>query len=297
MSKILVSIALCGMLFFYACKKKDSENSGQLTAVQKRFGNTIDLNNLHNYSSQTRPAYITSDNSGFNPISDKGATLGRVLFYDKKLSSNNEVACASCHLQAFAFGDTAKVSKGVNGNTGRHSMRLVNNRFSQEVRYFWDERASSLETQSTMPIQDHNEMGYSGLNGDQNLQDLINKLKAIDYYQELFQFVYGSSEITESRIQLALSQFIRSIQSFDSKYDIGRQLAGSDGPPFINYTQAENQGKNLFLSPPVFDANGNRTSGGLGCQGCHRAPDFNIDPNTINNGIINSLSGGFDLLN
>lgn len=99
-------------------------------------------------------------------------------------------------------------------------------------------------------------------------------------------------------MQLALAQFIRSIQSFDSKYDSGRALADNDRQPFSNFTAQENQGKNLFLSPPVFNATGSRTGGGLGCGGCHAAPEFDIDPNSRNNGIIGTISGvGIDITN
>ncbi len=295
MNKFALTFGILTVVLINACKKK--EDSTEITAVQRTFSGRIDLDRLHSYAGQSRPAYITLDNSGANPISDKGATLGRVLFYDKQLSVNNNISCASCHLQQYAFSDTSVVSKGVNGTTGRHSMRLVNNRFSQEMKYFWNERANSLEEQTTMPIQDHNEMGYSGENGDPDINDLIAKLSQIDYYKELFKFVYGSEEITEVKMQNALSHFVRSIQSFDSKYDLGRSSVGADGPPFPNFTQQENMGKNLFLAAPVFDNQGKRTGGGLGCQGCHRAPEFGIDPNTKNNGIINSLAGGFDLFN
>lgn len=267
-------------------------------AVEAEFGSSVDLNNLANYANQTIPGYITKDNSGLNPISDKGATLGRVLFYDNKLSVNNTISCSSCHKQEFAFGDNVVSSTGVNGNTGRHSMRLVNARFATETKFFWDERALSLEMQTTMPIKDHNEMGYSGLNGDQSFSDLITKLSAVAYYKELFKFVYGSEEITEAKIQSALAQFIRSIQSFDSKYDTGRASAPNDGAPFANFTPQENQGKNLFLAPPTFNASGSRTGGGIGCAGCHRAPEFDIDPNSKNNGIIGTISGtGIDITN
>jgi cytochrome c peroxidase len=127
---------------------------------------------------------------------------------------------------------------------------------------------------------------------------LISKLSNIGYYKELFQYVYGSEEISENKMQLALGQFIRSIQSFDSKYDIGRASANNDNQPFSNYTAQENTGKNLFLTPPVFDATGNRTSGGLGCAGCHAAPEFDINPNSRNNGIIGTIgSSNLDLLN
>lgn len=251
---------------------------------------TIDLSNLYNYANQPIPNYINRDNTAANPIIDEGATLGRVLFYDKQLSSNNSIACASCHHQEFAFGDTSLTSQGVNGTTGRHSMRLINARFGDEDHFFWDERADSLEMQVTMPIKDHGEMGYSGTNGDPNFSTLLNKLDGISYYNDLFYAAYGDTMITEHRIQKALAQFIRSIQSFDSKFDVGRAMAANDGQPFSNFTQQENMGKNLFLAPPP--------AGGAGCAGCHRPPEFSIDPQSGNNGVIGSLNSATpDLLN
>lgn len=295
-------IFLFSLLFLLtSCSKSTDENYVNIETypnVTAAFGNNINLSNLANYANQTVPSYITKSNVGSNLITDKGATLGRVLFYDKKLSSNNTISCASCHQQANAFSDVAVASQGVNGTTGRHSMRLINNRFANESKFFWDERAINLETQTSMPIKDHGEMGYSGTNGDEAFSGLITKLSAIGYYKELFKFVYGSEEITENKMQLALAQFIKSIQSFDSKYDTGRALAANDGQPFSNFTAQENQGKNLFLSPPVFNATGSRNGGGLGCAGCHAAPEFDIDPNSRNNGIIGTISGvGIDITN
>ncbi|CAM3597465.1 putative cytochrome c peroxidase [Flavobacterium saliperosum S13] len=295
-------LSLCTSVLFLSCNDKDdsyaeipSENYPNVEAV---FESTIDLNNLSNYANQTIPPYITKDNATLNPITDKGATLGRVLFYDKNLSSNNSISCASCHQQANAFSDTNIASVGVNGSTGRHSMRLINTRFSVESKFFWNERAASLEVQTTMPIKDHGEMGFSGANGDLTFNDLILKLSAIEYYKELFRFVYGTEEITEVKIQSALAQFIRSIQSFDSKYDAGRSQVANDNQAFPNFTAQENQGKNLFLTPPVFDATGSRTGGGIGCAGCHAAPEFDINPNSGNNGIIGVLNGtGIDITN
>ena len=291
-NQLIVSLfAICGLT---SCSNNSDENYEEIPSypfVEAEFGSSVDLENLANYANQTVPSYIIKDNSLGNAITDKGATLGRVLFYDKNLSSNNTISCASCHKQEFAFSDTNVASTGVNGTTGRHSMRLINSRFASETKFFWDERAINLETQTSMPIKDHGEMGFSGENGDLSFNDLITKLSAIGYYKELFTFVYGTEEITEAKIQSALAQFIRSIQSFDSKYDIGRALAINDGQPFSNFTAQENQGKNLFLSPPIFNASGVRTSGGLGCAGCHRAPEFDIDPNTLNNGIIGTIAG------
>ena len=256
------------------------------------ISSTIHLGNLENYADQEIPEYITLDNTGDNAITDPGATLGRVLFYDKNLSTDKTIACASCHHQEFAFSDTSFVSQGVNGVTGRHSMRLVNARFSGEERFFWDERASTLEEQTSQPIQDHAEMGYSGIDGNPGIEDLILELSDIDYYQQLFAFVYGDSEITEERIQLALAQFIRSIQSFDSKYDIGRAEVDGELVQFPNFTPSENRGKRLFNQDPTFDASGNRIDGGLGCASCHVPPEFSIDPESRNNGIVNEVNGG-----
>jgi len=256
-------------------------------ATRAAFGTNIDFNNLSNYANQGKPAYINNDNTGTDTIKDNKATLGRILFYDKNLSINNTIACASCHKQAFAFSDTALVSDGVLGGlTARHSMRLINARFANETKFFWNERAASLEIQTTMPMQDHAEMGFSGLNGRGNLDTLLNKLSKINYYKEIFKAIYGDTLMTQTRLQESLAQFVRSIQSFDSKYDSGRARVNNDGAPFPNFTSIENAGKNLFLTPPVFDGSGNRIAGGVGCNGCHRAPEFDIDPNTKNNGIV-----------
>jgi len=245
----------------------------------------------YNYEEQEIPGYINKDNTAENVITDDGATLGRVLFYDKRLSRNDTVACASCHQQDRAFGDEAQASVGVNGSTGRHSMRLVNARFADERRFFWDERAETLEEQTTMPIRDHAEMGYSGADGDPNFDDLLAKLQATDYYPVLFTCAFGDEEITEQRMQLALAQFIRSIQSFDSKYDEGRSQVPADPVDFPNFTAEENAGKQLWLAPPMFDPQGSRIGGGVGCGGCHRAPEFDIDPMSGNNSHVQTLDG------
>lgn len=266
-------------------------SSGQ-SAIQAKFSGTIDMENLDNYAAQTAPAYITAPVLGGNPITDEGATLGRVLFYDPALSIDDTISCSSCHMQSQGFSDTDLVSDGVEGGvTGRHSMRLINTAFSEEQNFFWDERAPSLEAQTTQPIQDENEHGFSGVNGREDLDDLIAKLEGIDYYQELFTYAFGDANITEPRMQAALGQFVKSIQSFDSKYDVGRAQVAGNNDPFPNFTTDENAGKQLFMIEP-----GN---GGAGCNSCHRAPEFDIRPNSRHNGIVgvaNSVTE-FDLTN
>jgi cytochrome c peroxidase len=244
----------------------------------------INLNLLDNYGNQPYPSYIRKGNT-LNTflITDEGATLGRVLFYDKKLSANNTVACGSCHHQQFAFGDTAVQSKGVYGApTTRHAMRLINTRFGRAQNFFWDQRADGLEAQSTQPVRNHIEMGFSGTNSDPDFDSLIRKLQPIPYYQVLFRLAFGDTLITEERIQGALAQFVRSILSFDSKYDSGRALVGNDQPPFPNFTAQENQGKDLFMLSPGLS--------GAGCIACHHAPLFDIDPGSRNNNTV-SVAG------
>ena len=302
MKKIITTLGAIIALVIIAvsCSKNDSGSgtADPYTAIKAAFGTTIDPTNLANYTNQPKPNYIVKENTGGNPITNAKATLGRVLFYDKSLSIDNSISCGSCHKQQFAFSDTALASKGVaGGTTARHSMRLVNSRFGVEVKFFWDERAATLEQQTTKPIQDHAEMGFSGQAGRPGLSDLLTKLQGIGYYNELFKFVYGDITVSEPRLQECLAQFVRSIQSFDSKYDAGRTLVPNDGQPFPNFSAQENLGKQLFLTPPVFNGAGARINGGAGCNGCHNAPEFDIDPNTRNNGIIGRIApgGGIDI--
>ncbi len=248
-------------------------------AVIAKFAGRIDLDNLENYGGQTAPNYITKLNEGGNPISDAGATLGRVLFYDTALSIDDTISCSSCHTQSMGFGDADIVSTGVEGGvTGRHSMRLINTQFADEPNFFWDERADSHEAQETQPLTDANEHGFSGENGRADFAALVTKLEALEYYEELFTFTFGDADITEDRLQLALAQFTKSIWSFDSKFDEGRAQVNNNGANFPNYTADENAGKTLFLQGP--------DQGGAGCQACHRAPEFDIRPGSDHNGVV-----------
>lgn len=207
-----------------------------------------------------------------NPITNEGATLGRVLFYDKKLSANGTIACASCHKQDKAFSDDLVLSDGfAGGKTRRHSMSLVNARFYDRARFFWDERAATLEEQVLMPFQDEVEMGMT-------LEEIVNTVKAQSYYPSLFQAAFGSSEVTSDRISKALAQFVRSISSVNSKYDEGRKQVANPNVNFPNFTASENNGKRLFFLPPP--------QGGGGCIGCHSTEAFiNPDNGVTNNGL------------
>jgi cytochrome c peroxidase len=178
-----------------------------------------------------------------NPVTDAGATLGRVLFYDRRLSANGRVACASCHVQALGFSDTARLSRGFAGGlTRRHAMGLTNARYYASGRFFWDERAGTLEAQVLAPVQDAVEMGMT-------LPALEAKLAATPFYPPLFRAAFGTPEVTSDRVARALAQFVRSLVSTDSRFDRGPLAA--DG-----MTAEEREGLRLF-------------DGFAGCARCH----------------------------
>ena len=239
------------------------------------------------YSTLNLPAHFTTNAPGSplptsingtdntpadNPITDHGATLGRVLFYDKKLSANGTISCSSCHQAANGFSDPSVLSVGfAGGTTARHSMTLINSRWYQRGRFFWDERAVTLEEQVLMPFQDPVEMGLT-------LEELENIVSQQSYYPQLFSNAFGDSNITSDRISRALAQFVRSIISYNSKYDIGRAQVAGPGPNFPNFTSEENQGKQLFLQTIP--------NGGGACFGCHTTEAFiSANPGPQNNGL------------
>ncbi len=142
-----------------------------------------------------------------NPLTDDGATLGRVLFYDTRLSANNRTSCASCHLQAHAFSDPRPASRGFRGAlTDRRAMPLVNLRYYQRARFFWDERAGNLEEMVLQPIHSRIEMG-------QDSNTLVELLSRDASYPNLFDRAFGDPEISEPRIGKALAQCLRSMVS------------------------------------------------------------------------------------
>jgi cytochrome c peroxidase len=176
-----------------------------------------------------------------NPVTNAGATLGRVLFYDTRLSANDTVACGSCHVQSHAFVDPNRASRGFNGGmTDRHAMNLVNLRYDPRARFFWDERGGNLESMVLMPAVNHLEMG-------QDLKQLPAILGRDPRYAPLFRAAFGDATITTDRVSRALAQFLRSMVSYQSKYDAGRAQATSSSDDFDNFTRQENRGKALFL--------------------------------------------------
>ncbi|MEO6190512.1 MAG: cytochrome c peroxidase [Saprospiraceae bacterium] len=193
-----------------------------------------------------------------NPeLTNEGANLGRVLFYDRKLSLNNSIACGSCHLQSRGFSDPVSFSEGFEGKfTKRNSSSIVNPIVSSAL--FWDSRASNVLNMTLNPVQNHIEMGM------EDLVFLEKKLARISYYPDLFKKAYGNTEITKNKIAEALAQFVCSLTTSNSKYD--KSLKNN----FQTLTQLESTGKNLFFS--------NKTQ----CSGCHGGINFSAASSQFN---------------
>ena len=201
-----------------------------------------------------------------NPITDAGATLGRVLFYDVRLSKNQAVSCATCHRQEHGFSDPDRLSAGFDGEpTARNSMGLSFARFYGNGQMFWDERTRSLEHQTLMPIEDLVEMGMT-------LDELAVRLGATAFYPDLFANAFGTPEITSERVSLALSQFVRSIVATRTRYDAARQAQGGPpGRPAPGLTDQENRGLGLFF-------------GSARCSQCHIG-DLFVGTHATSNGL------------
>lgn len=185
-----------------------------------------------------------------NPTTKEGVYLGRMLFYEKKLSADNTLSCASCHQQKLAFTDGQAFSTGVDQSlTSRNSMALVNLLWVRN--FFWDGRSQSLEDQAVFPMTNPHEMG-------QSLEATVKKLQETKAYPILFKKAFGIETIDADKIRKALAQFERTLISADSPYD--RYLAGTYQP-----TAAELRGMALFEDGPAPE----RGVRGANCGHCH----------------------------
>lgn len=278
------------VLIVAACGSAESKQTYSTTPASVVRTTTLDFARVANYASPSLPSYFDEtvaalDNSpAGNPINDRIATLGRVLFYDLRLSTNDRASCASCHQQAFGFTDPMRFSNGISGaaTTELHSMRLPNLRYWRPGTAFWDRRADNIEEQASQPIHNLVELGWGGAAGDIN--DLISKLENTDYYPELFSWAYGSEDISEPRMQRALAQFLRAMISSSSRWDEGYAMVFSPNLPdrglnidLPNFTQQENRGRHLFMTEVG--------AGGAGCSACHLPPTFALTEYAGSNGL------------
>lgn len=179
-----------------------------------------------------------------NPTTREKVELGRQLFFDPRLSGDNQMSCATCHIPDKGFGDGLARAKGQGGKTlARNTQTVLNVGFFE--RYFWDGRAKTLEEQALGPIQSPVEM-------NQDLAELERELNAVAGYVEAFQRVFGTP-VTRLGIAQALAAFQRTLVAKPSPFD--RHLAGDR----TALSMEAKQGLELF-------------TGSAGCVRCHHGP-------------------------
>lgn len=197
-----------------------------------------------------------------NPTTEKKVELGQSLFFDPRLSGNNKVSCATCHDPNLGYGDGKPTFEAYNGGHGkRNSPTVINSGYY--TTNFWDGRAATLEEQALGPIENPNEM-------NQKVDELVEELKAIEGYEELFKEVFADG-ITEQNIAKALAAFERLIVVKDTPYD--QFLQGKTDA----LTQQELRGLDLF-------------TGKAFCVTCHNGP--NLSDNSFYNVGLNTEDEG-----
>lgn len=244
------------LTLFSACKKE--ENNTTTTETKPQYSNAPYVLEHAGLPAPKIPAD--------NKLTLEGVKLGRMLFYEKSMSKDGSQSCASCHQQVDAFTDIRKFSIGVEKKPGKRQAMAIFNMAWHKPGFFWDGRAEKLREQALMPIQDPLEM-------NETLPNVINKLKVQKRYTDQFIRAFGDENITEKRLGLALEQFMMSIVSNNSKYDLS--LVGK-----AQLTASEKRGKELFFKEydPV-----NKIAGGE-CFHCHAGPNF-TNSKFMNNGL------------
>jgi cytochrome c peroxidase len=190
-----------------------------------------------------------------NPVIDAGATLGRVLFYDKRLSLTNTHACGSCHLQAHGFAAPDRFATGVPGvHLTRNTMALANVRYSYQDKYFSDERVRTLEALVLQPIEEPTEL-------DNTLELVEERIRATRFYAPLF--AAAGLPMDRDGIAKALAQFVRALLSYRSEFDraFGEPLSGVYTDPATVLSDTEMRGALLFGQITGTE--------NVGCTGCH----------------------------
>ena len=147
-----------------------------------------------------------------NPLTKAKVELGKLLFFDKRLSANDTIACASCHVPSLAFTDGQPVSTGIHGQKGGRSAPTAINRVFSSAQ-FWDGRAATLEEQSVGPFANPIEHGFK------DHDELVAKVKSIAGYGPFFERAFGSPAITTDLIGKAIASFQRTLLSGNSAYD------------------------------------------------------------------------------
>lgn len=233
MKKMITFLLIVG--FFSACQRefvtRDDPNSTPKEIAD--FEAYLDLPFVFYDYTRTLPDYLQSVQLQPLPADNGKATLGRVLFYDKNLSKDRSVSCASCHSQALAFSDKKPVSTGIYGLKGtRNSMALANvASFSAHYReidgmaplILWDNRAENVAAQATLAFLNDHEMGMT-------MDGVVDRIIEQPYYAHLWKQVYGNFDVEADQVLACLSEFVGAIGSTDSRFDqFMQQVNGNIG--------------------------------------------------------------------
>lgn len=198
-----------------------------------------------------------------NPLIRKRVDLGERLFHDGAFSRDGTLSCADCHPRATAFADPRRFSIGMDGRIGtRQGMPLFN--LAWKTSFFWDGRASSLRAQVLMPVVDHLEM-------DEKIENVVTKLQKTSAAD--FEKAFGTPEVTQERIGLAIENFLLTLTSYDSKFD--RAMQGN-----AMLTKEEQRGFELFMT----EREPRMGNHGADCFHCHGGALF-TDHQFRNNGL------------
>ncbi len=223
---------------------------------------TLDLPDLPENYEIDFPEHLARQGLFPRKVSDDRATLGRVLFYDKKLSRTGTIACGSCHRQDIGFSDNKAVSLGVDDREGdRNAIALgsvanfsayygVDLNGSNAIRFLWDNRAANATDQAKAAITNPKEM-------DMHMDEVVSMVKAQPYYQVLFEEAYENGVINEANVLDAISNFIDAMGSYQSKFDVEARKKYSSGyvygdepvkENFDGFTAQENAGKEIYMT-------------------------------------------------
>ncbi|MGB1296307.1 MAG: cytochrome-c peroxidase [Flavobacteriales bacterium] len=207
-----------------------------------------------------------------NALNTATIDLGRHLFYEKKMSEDGTLSCASCHRQEHAFSDTNQFSLGVKKLPGKRQAMAIFNMAWNSNGFFWDGRATTLREQSLMPIQDHLEMNES-------ISNVVSKLKNETEYIKKFSNAFENGKIDSVNISLALEQFMFTIVSNQSKYDLVKSGKAQ-------FTDKEKKGHDLFFTS--YNPDPNSLPKGADCFSCHSGANFENDL-YMNNGLDSDI--------
>ncbi|MFQ5600392.1 MAG: cytochrome-c peroxidase [Candidatus Krumholzibacteriia bacterium] len=147
------------------------------------------------------------------PPTPERVRLGRWLFYDKRLSADGTISCATCHHPENAFSEPTPVSTGIRGQKGgRKAPSFINQAWTLYPHFFWDGRAASLEEQALGPIANPIEMGSTH-------EAMVETLQEIEGYARYFEEAFGSEGITKERVAKAIADYERTRMSGNSAWD------------------------------------------------------------------------------